>query len=468
MPSYVTPKNASAFITYVSLVSQANTKLMQVNPTIASGDFKVSIDGGAFANLATLPTVTPAGGRSVKISLSGAETTGDNIKVECVDASGAEWCDLVLNIQTSARGIDDLTYPTVSGRSTDVSATGEVGLDWANIGAPTTTVNLSGTTVKTATDIATAVNTVQADTDDIQTRLPAALVSGRIDASVGVTATGAITTATFAAGAINAAAIGADAITDAKVASDVTIASVTGAVGSVTGAVGSVTGAVGSVTGNVGGNVVGSVASVTAGVTVTTNNDKTGYGLSAAAVQAIWDALTSALTTVGSIGKLLVDNINATISSRLASAGYTTPPTVIAIRTEMDSNSTKLANLDATVSSRATPAQVNTEADQALADYDGPTHTELTTELATADDATLAAIAAITVPTVADILAGVIEGSITFKGAMRLVLAVLAGKSSGGGTATLTFRDVADAKARVTATVTVDGNRTAITRDITD
>lgn len=85
------------------------------------------------------------------------------------------------------------------------------------------------------------------------------------------------------------------------------VGSVTGAVGSVTGAVGSVTGAVGSVTGNVGGNVVGSVASVTAGVTVTTNNDKTGYGLSAAAVQAIWDALTSALTTVGSIGKKLAD-----------------------------------------------------------------------------------------------------------------------------------------------------------------
>lgn len=91
----------------------------------------------------------------------------------------------------------------------------------------------------------------------------------------------------------------------------------------------SVTGAVGSVTGNVGGNVVGSVASVTAGVTVTTNNDKTGYtastvtdktgyALSSAGVQAIWDALTSALTTVGSVGKLLVDNINATIGSRMA------------------------------------------------------------------------------------------------------------------------------------------------------
>jgi len=40
-------------------------------------------------------------------------------------------------------------------------------------------------------------------------------------------------------------------------------------------------------------------------------------------VQAIWDALTSALTTVGSIGKLLVTDIDATISSRMAT--YTQP-----------------------------------------------------------------------------------------------------------------------------------------------
>lgn len=73
----------------------------------------------------------------------------------------------------------------------------------------------------------------------------------------------------------------------------------TGAVGSVTGAVGSVTGAVGSVTGNVGGNVTGSVGSLTA-----------------TAVQNIWDDLSVNNTVVGSIGKLLVDNVNATISSR--------------------------------------------------------------------------------------------------------------------------------------------------------
>lgn len=52
---------------------------------------------------------------------------------------------------------------------------------------------------------------------------------------------------------------------------------------------------------------------------------KTGYALSAAGVQAIWDALTTALTVVGSIGKRLADNVDAAISSRLATAGYTAP-----------------------------------------------------------------------------------------------------------------------------------------------
>jgi hypothetical protein len=88
------------------------------------------------------------------------------------------------------------------------------------------------------------------------------------------------------------------------------------------------------------------------------------------------------------LGRAGVENLDATTSSRLASSGYTAPansdisaiksktdnlpsdpadqslvesaisalsiPTVVQIRTEMDSNSTKLANLDATISSRST------------------------------------------------------------------------------------------------------------------
>jgi hypothetical protein len=87
------------------------------------------------------------------------------------------------------------------------------------------------------------------------------------------------------------------------------VGSVTGAVGSVTGnvsgsvasvvgAVGSVTGAVGSVTGNVGGNVTGSVGSLTA-----------------TAVQNIWDDATTNNTVVGSVGKLIVDNLNAPVGN---------------------------------------------------------------------------------------------------------------------------------------------------------
>ena len=68
--------------------------------------------------------------------------------------------------------------PTTAGRTLDVSAGGEAGVDWANVGSPTTTVGLSGTTVKTATDVET-------DTVDIQSRIPAALVGGRIDSNVG-------------------------------------------------------------------------------------------------------------------------------------------------------------------------------------------------------------------------------------------------------------------------------------------
>lgn len=89
------------------------------------------------------------------------------------------------------------------------------------------------------------------------------------------------------------------------------------------------------------------------------NIGKTGYALSAAGVQAIWDALTSALTTVGSVGKLLVDNINATISSRLASASYTAPLDAAGTRAAVGLAS---ANLDTQIGTLATAANLATVA----------------------------------------------------------------------------------------------------------
>lgn len=61
----------------------------------------------------------------------------------------------------------------------------------------------------------------------------------------------------------------------------------------------------------------------------------------------------------------------------------------------------------------------------------------------------------------------VIEGTTTLRQAIKLFTAALVGKSSGGGTATLKFRDIGDGKDRITATVDSNGNRTAMTLDAT-
>jgi len=108
MPSYVTPKRATEYVFYTSLTSQANTKIFQVNPTIAAGDFKVSTDGSAETNLDTLPVVTPAGSKRVKVTVSVAEMTGDNIQITASDATGDEWADSTFNLQTTLQQIDDL------------------------------------------------------------------------------------------------------------------------------------------------------------------------------------------------------------------------------------------------------------------------------------------------------------------------------------------------------------------------
>jgi hypothetical protein len=59
-----------------------------------------------------------------------------------------------------------------------------------------------------------------------------------------------------------------------------------------------------------------------------------------------------------------------------------------------------------------------------------------------------------------------IDSTHSFYEIIKLMFSVLTGKSSGGGTATLVFRDVADTKNRISCTVDADGNRTAVgTRD---
>ena len=51
----------------------------------------------------------------------------------------------------------------------------------------------------------------------------------------------------------------------------------------------------------------------------------------------------------------------------------------------------------------------------------------------------------------------------TVREALRLILSAACGKVSGADGTTITFRDTNDSKARITATVDSDGNRTSVT-----
>ena len=60
-----------------------------------------------------------------------------------------------------------------------------------------------------------------------------------------------------------------------------------------------------------------------------------------------------------------------------------------------------------------------------------------------------------------------VDGTTTARQSMRLQNSAMGGKASGLGTTTAVYRDLADSKDRISATVDADGNRTAVTRDLT-
>jgi hypothetical protein len=97
------PKNGQAFIAYVALQDMANPGSFKVNPTLAAGDVQVSKDGGAFANMGTLPVVTPAAGIAVKVSMTGTEMTADSVFFQFIDQTNPkEWSDFSVCILTTA------------------------------------------------------------------------------------------------------------------------------------------------------------------------------------------------------------------------------------------------------------------------------------------------------------------------------------------------------------------------------
>lgn len=96
------PKKAQAWTIRVALEDFTTPGAFKASPTIASGDWKVDIDGGGFNNLGTLPSVSPAASVAVLVTLSTTEMNGDVITVTGIDqTSPKEWADIAFCIQTT-------------------------------------------------------------------------------------------------------------------------------------------------------------------------------------------------------------------------------------------------------------------------------------------------------------------------------------------------------------------------------
>lgn len=125
-----------------------NSYLDGVRTDITS--FTVKVYGGNFPTTSgiTISSVGSIGGAysvAINTSVGGHYTPGSDfiISVGQGTISGNDVTDTVLGYFSIEHR--SALLPTLAGRTLDVSATGEAGLDWANIGSYAVTVNLSGT-----------------------------------------------------------------------------------------------------------------------------------------------------------------------------------------------------------------------------------------------------------------------------------------------------------------------------------
>lgn len=273
---------------------------------------------------------------------------------------------------------------------------------------------------------ASALATVQSDTDDIQSRLPAALVGGKIDANVGALGSGSITSATFAAGAIDAAAIATDAIGSAELAASAVTEIQTGlATSAALATVQADTDDIqtrlpsalvgGKIDANVGALGAGSITSAT---------------FAAGAI----DASAIATDAIGS------NEVAASAVTKIQS-GLATSAALAIVAGFID---TEIADIQA----RLPAALVGGRIDSSIGAM-------------AANTLTASALASDAVDEILDDTIG--DGSITVRQALRVLIAGMAGKLSGAATTTVTIRNLADSANVVQATVDASGNRSAVT-----
>jgi len=114
------PQKGVAYEFYLSVADLGDSQMFVVDPTIAAGDFQVSKDGGAFANLSSLPTVAPGGSQTIKINLSTAEMTADKVDPQGHDQVGEQWGDIFMFIDAPIGNFESV-FDLLEGDHTETS-----------------------------------------------------------------------------------------------------------------------------------------------------------------------------------------------------------------------------------------------------------------------------------------------------------------------------------------------------------
>ena len=134
MATQVPPIRAAVYYFTISLTSQTDTNIFQVNPTLAAGDVLVYKDSALDGNIDTLPVAIGAS-CVLACTLSIDEMTADRVAVLFHDVAGAEWQDLLVMIDTVAISqIDDLaTAVALAVAQTDLDTPAQYQADVSNL-----------------------------------------------------------------------------------------------------------------------------------------------------------------------------------------------------------------------------------------------------------------------------------------------------------------------------------------------
>lgn len=153
MPGYLKQSTAAQSRAIGPFVDSTDYQTAETGLTIANTDIKLVVNGGASANKNSGGGTHRVNGiYGITFDATDTATVGE-IEISVVVAGALPVFDKFFVLEETVydalfnASAPGYLQPTTAGRTLDVSAGGEAGLDWANIGSPTTAVNLSATNI---------------------------------------------------------------------------------------------------------------------------------------------------------------------------------------------------------------------------------------------------------------------------------------------------------------------------------